>query len=275
MLEARPDLPVTAVLWDDAGRLLTTCYNIENANGPILAETAPGTWEPCEVVGWCKDLDLALLAAGRDIGDPVPRAPAGGLAWGDPVTVVAANPHGGGERHTVETGIVSATSRIFNTRWQLDVRTAHADSGGAVLDGGGLFAGLLTHVKPESIEGVISGVSFMTPVGKILEMEPRLLAGEKIEATPRPFLGFGPSMEMAERGIRVGVVVPDTAAQKGGLRVGDVILAFDGIPLTSYNEIFDIIQSCRVGQRVTLKILRDGKESEMAFELGKRPEDGR
>lgn len=271
MLEARPDLPVTAVLWDDAGHLLTTCYNIENANGPVQAETSPGAWEPCEVIGWCKDLDLAVLAVGRDIGDPIPRAPARGLAWGDPVSVVAANPHPGGERHTMETGIVSATSRIFNTRWQLDVRTAHADSGGAVIDAAGLFAGLLAHVKPEAIEGVISGVSFMTPLAKILEMEPRLLAGEKIEATPRPFLGFGPGLEAVERGIRVGVVVPDSAALKGGLRVGDVILAFDGVPLTGFTEIFDIIQSCRVGQRVKLKILRDGKESEMEFDLGKRP----
>lgn len=271
MLEERPDLPVAAVIWDDAGHLLTTCYNIENAAGPIQAETAPGVWEPCAVVGWSKDLDLALLSVGRDVGDPVPRAQPKGLAVGDAVAVVSTNPHEGGERHTVETGVVSAANRIFATRYQLDARTAQADSGGAVIDEEGRFVGLLAHVKPESAQGVVSGVSFLTPLHKILEVEPRLRAGEKIEATPRPFLGFGPSMEPADRGIRVGVVVPGSAAEKGGLRAGDVILAFDGVPITGFMEIYDIIQSCRVGQRVKLRILREGREMEMEFDLGKRP----
>lgn len=272
MLEGRPDLPVAAVIWDDAGHLLTTCYNIRDLEGPIRAETAPGVWEPCSVVGWSKDLDLALLAVGRDVGDPVVRDRPKDIAVGDAVAVVSTNPHEGGERHTVETGIVSAVNRIFTTRYQLDVRTAQADSGGAVIDEEGRFVGLLAHVKPESAQGVVSGVSFLTPLHKILEVEPRLRAGEKIEATPRPFLGFGPSMEPADRGIRVGAVVPGSAAEKGGLRAGDVILAFDGVPITGFMEIYDIIQNCRVGQRVKLRILREGREIEMEFDLGKRPE---
>ena len=53
-----------------------------------------------------------------------------------------------------------------------------------------------------------------------------------------------------------------------------VILAFDGVPVANFVDIFNVIQSCRVGQRVKLRILRGetGQESEMEFALGRRPE---
>src|SRR5262245_14624944 len=90
------------------------------------------------------------------------------------------------------------------------------------------------------------------------------------EAMPLPYLGV--DSEDFEGKIRIKAVDGMTGAKKAGLKVGDLLLTFDGEPVTK-PELGRAIRSKRPGTDVTLKIARDGKEMTLTCTIGKRPEE--
>ncbi len=76
-----------------------------------------------------------------------------------------------------------------------------------------------------------------------------------------------------ERSWEVGSVEPDSAAAEAGLRDGDRIVAFDGEPVATWDEVTDAIQASEVGDEITLEVERGGETLALAAELGPRPSD--
>ncbi|MGE3175187.1 MAG: PDZ domain-containing protein [Planctomycetota bacterium] len=73
---------------------------------------------------------------------------------------------------------------------------------------------------------------------------------------------------------RVLEVVPGSPAERAGLAAGDLIVALDGAATTTREAFVDAVRACKAGQKIRLRIERDGKERELDVELGTRPDDG-
>lgn len=89
--------------------------------------------------------------------------------------------------------------------------------------------------------------------------------------TARPWIGV--LIETGDKGVRIKQVVDGTPAQKAGLQAADEVLALDGTTTKDPAELIGRIQDKGVGEKVTLTILRAGKEQEITLALESRPDD--
>jgi len=77
----------------------------------------------------------------------------------------------------------------------------------------------------------------------------------------------------SREGIIVARVLPGSPAQKGGLKDGDVVRSYEGEPLKDVRELLKRVARTRVGKRVALGIVRDGKSLTVNVEIGERPNE--
>jgi S1-C subfamily serine protease len=283
----------------EEGRFLLTSRSIlEGAPpGDLIVRTAAGRAAPAYVVGANEPYDVALLAPREDLA--IPAAQIGrsrDLAIGAWVVTV-------GPRRVfpIAVGVVSALDRRVEARAEgqaLDLfglfsdgqgpRRAYAkviqhDSpvdagrhGGApLLDAEGRLVGV-------NVATVYRGSSFATPIDEILSFLEDLKAGRSGPAFPRPgYLGvrLGPVEDDDLRaahgidapGARVEALAPGHPAERSGIRVGDVILSIDGEKIRSPERVGHAIRSRPPGAVVKLRVLRAGRELEIAVTLVERP----
>jgi len=72
-------------------------------------------------------------------------------------------------------------------------------------------------------------------------------------------------------GVLVYQVLTDSPAQKAGLRDGDIVKAFDGKPVKDSRELVDVVGRTKVGRKVPMDIVREGKRQTVSVEIGERP----
>jgi S1-C subfamily serine protease len=140
-----------------------------------------------------------------------------------------------------------------------------------------------THGKVVGINTAIvgdnyQGISFAIPSSVVRRVYDRLLADGQIH---RGFLGIEPrelTDEQAQkaglnpaRGVYVLNVVVGSPAARVGLREGDIVLAWNGVPLTSPAQMTTVISDTEVGSGAKLTIWRDGAEMPLEIKVGERP----
>jgi serine protease Do len=77
-------------------------------------------------------------------------------------------------------------------------------------------------------------------------------------------------LKLAEpKGVLIRSVLPGEPAEKGGIKVNDVITAIDGTALATPRDLQRIVSSSPVGKRVRVLVMRDGKPSEIEVEIGR------
>jgi hypothetical protein len=91
--------------------------------------------------------------------------------------------------------------------------------------------------------------------------------------TPRSvaFLGVSPARTGLSDGVRLGTVVPDSAAARAGMREGDIIVRLGDVPVQSFEELRAALQARRPGDPVQVVYLRDGEDRTAQAVLGERP----
>lgn len=125
-------------------------------------------------------------------------------------------------------------------------------------------------------DGVGSWVASAAPSDEPVAVGNISVAARKISnpsrPAPNPNSGFlGVQMEEVEGGIKVTVVQKDTAAEKAGLKVNDIITAIDSTVVDKLDMMFEKLAKTKPGDKVTVKLKRDGKPMELVATLGKRP----
>ena len=179
---------------------------------------------------------------------------------------------------SLTTGVISAlgreiesvTRRPIQGVIQTDAAINPGNSGGPLLDSAGRLIGVNTAIYSPS--GASAGIGFAIPVDTVNRIVPELIRYGKVT---RPGIGVQIAEEqIADRlgvtGVLVVDVVPGTAAAKAGLRptrrdasgrvmLGDVITAINGKKIISPNELFLTLENFKVGDSVSLTLLRDGK----------------
>ena len=192
------------------------------------------------------------------------------MAVGNPVNMTS----------TVTTGIVSAVNRKITdsdgksfTCIQTDAAINSGNSGGALVNGEGNVIGINTL----KLSGTgIEGIGFAIPINSTTDITSQLIQYSKVR---RPYIGVsGIDLDepTAKRynlviGVYVKAVEDFSAAEKGGLKPGDVIIAADGNEIKTMDELNSIKNSHQIGDEMTLKINRDGNEKEITLKLGEQP----
>lgn len=263
-------------VWDTRGNVITNFHVIQNADAAQVTLADQSNWK-ARVVGVAPDKDLAVLRIDAPANrlHPIPIGSSKDLQVGQSVFAIG-NPFGLDQ--TLTTGVISALNREIEsvTRRpiqgviQSDAAINPGNSGGPLLDSAGRLIGVNTAIYSPS--GASAGIGFAIPVDTVNQIVPELIRSGKVT---RPGLGIQIADEQIAQRLGVsGVLVIDvargSAASKAGiqptrrdaegrLRLGDVIVAVDGKQVTTPNDLFLMLEKYKIGETVTVSLLRDGK----------------
>ncbi len=271
----------SGVIIDSKGLILTNHHVVAGGKNAIITVTLSDENEfEGKVVGMDEKTDLALIRI--DAGYPLPTAPLGDsdkLEIGEGVLAIG-NPFG--LDRTVTSGIVSAKGRRigagpYDNFIQTDASINPGNSGGPLINHRGEVVGVNTAIYSRGGGNV--GIGFAIPINLVKELLPQLRNDGQVT---RGWLGvafqkmtplLAESLKVGEpRGALVAQVLPDTPAQEGGIKAGDVIVEFDGIPIEATGNLPMIVARTPVGKEVGVKVLRDGGERTLTVRIGKLAE---
>ena len=206
---------------------------------------------------------------------------------------------------SMTSGIVSAVGRTFSevgrqrplrNLIQTDAAINPGNSGGPLLNSAGEVIGINTAIENPTGNRVFVGLGFAIPINAAKASLPAMLRGDRVQ---HPWLGISgrqvtPTFTKdtglsVNQGIYVIQVVPDSPAGRAGLKGafaadadlqgaprvpsgGDIILAIDGRAVSKIEELVAYLETKRVGDSVTLRLVRDGTEQEVKVTLEAWPE---
>lgn len=260
----------------DAGYIVTN-YHVINGADNIRVRLHDGREYEAELIGGDEMSDIALLKleSAKDLTQ-IQLANSDGLRVGD-FTVAIGNPFGLGQ--TVTSGIVSALGRSglnlenFENYIQTDAAINSGNSGGALVNLNGELIGINTAIMGPNGGNV--GIGFAIPTNMMKSLTDQILEFGEVKRGMLGVQGGEVTSELAEalgyessKGAFVSQVVPDSAAEKGGLEAGDIIVSINGKPISTFSELRAKIATLGAGKKVKLGVLRDGKQQSFNVTLG-------
>jgi serine protease Do len=258
------------------GLVLTNNHVVENAVS-IRVRLGDGRTFEARILGRDPLTDLALLRL-QDVKEDLPTVALGdsdAMRVGDWVMAIG-NPFG--LASSVSAGIISARARDiqagpYDDFLQTDAAINPGNSGGPLFNLAGQVIGINT-----AIVGGGTGIGFAVPSNMARALLPQLEKGQ----VRRGWLGVAvqdlePDLAKAMKlsrteGAILTEVSPETPAAEAGLRTEDVVVALDGEPVASSRELTRRVGLLTPGEEVTLTVLREGKERQVALKLGERPD---
>lgn len=289
-------------LWDNQGHIVTNNHVIEGA-ARLEVTFSDGATVSATVVGADPGSDLAVIQA-----EQVPSGLAGiPLANSDQlqvgqVAIAIGNPFG--LQGTMTMGIISALGRsmpagaaltnfVIPDVIQTDASINPGNSGGPLVNINGQLIGVNTSIA--STVDSSAGVGFAIPSNTVQLVVPSLIQTGKYE---HPYLGIQGGTLVADiakamgvdpqtGGVLVVAVTPGSPAEKAGLKGsqkttqvngqevpagGDIITGIDGQQIKSMNELISYLSDhTKVGDQVTLQVLRGGQKQSVNVTIGARP----
>ncbi len=290
--ERRQDVPPpqraqgSGVIVTEDGYIVTNNHVVEGAKEEdIRVITYDGKEFRAKLIGRDPLTDLALLKIDARGLKPAYFGKVDDIQVGEWVIAVG-NPLG--LRSTVTAGIISAIGRgglgviggdpyAVENFIQTDAAINPGNSGGGLFTLQGALIGINTAIATTT--GFYQGYGFAVPVDIVRAVVEDLMEDGKID---RGYIGvqIQPVDDVtakaigldAPRGAIVASVLKGGAAERAGIKEGDVILEFDGIPVKSPNHLQGLVATRRAGQSVRLTIWRDGKKLEKTVTLRPREE---
>lgn len=254
----------SGVIVDKEGYILTNNHVVEGVD-KVKVRLNDGREFPATVKGQDRRTDLAVLhIKAKDL-------PVATLGDSDKLevgewAVAIGSPFG--LEHTVTVGVISAKGRsglgtgTYEDFIQTDASINPGNSGGPLCNIDGEVVGINAMIIQPG-----TGIGFAIPINMAKQILSDLIQSGKVV---RPWLGISAqdlTPEMMEyfqvkekEGVLVGQVHPGTGAEKGGLVSGDIIRSVDDKAIKNVNELIREIQKKKVGQRVKLNVIRNGKE---------------
>jgi len=261
------------------GYILTNYHVVADAD-EIQVRFSDRRFFDAKVIGSDKGSDVALIKIEATDLPTVKIGQSSDLKVGEWVLAIG-SPFG--FDHTVTAGIVSAKGRSLPSEnyvpfIQTDVAINPGNSGGPLINLDGEVIGVNSQIYSRT--GGFMGLSFAIPIELAMNVADQLREHGHVS---RGYLGvliqdidhkLAESFGMAQPyGALISRVMPDSPAERAGLKVGDVILAFNGQRLLKSSQLPPLVGASRVDEKATLRVLRDGEEQDIAVAVGKLPED--
>jgi len=268
----------SGVIVSGQGYILTNHHVVE-AVDQIEVALSDSRKVAARVVGTDPDTDLAVLKIDLQKLPTIAFARPDQVRVGDFVLAIG-NPFGIGQ--TVTLGIVSGLGRshlgitTYENFIQTDAAINPGNSGGALVDAAGNLIGINTAIYSQT--GGSMGIGYAIPVSTARQVMEQII--QKGSVT-RGWVGVGVqevTREIAEsfnlpsaRGVLITQVERGGPADKGGVKLGDVLLAVNGKPVADSTEMLNSIAALRPGMEAKLKLLRLQAETEVTVTIGQRP----
>jgi Do/DeqQ family serine protease len=260
------------------GYIVTNAHVIENAS-EITVTLQDGRDLKAEVVGSDAPSDVAVLKVKAQGLEQIPFGDSAHVEVGDFVVAIG-NPFG--LQHTVTSGIISGLSRSglnpdgYEDFIQTDASINPGNSGGALVNLRGELIGINTAILSRS--GGNIGIGFAIPVNMARTVMEQLIKYGSVQRgqlgvsiyTVTPDIAHSLGLSTAT-GALVSQVVAGSPADRAGVRTGDVITSLNGQPVKSNSELRNAIGLMRVGDRLDIGLLRDGKPLTLTAVLAAAP----
>lgn len=266
----------SGVIVDATEGLIITNHHVVADASTISVRLSDDRTLDAKLLGSDPGTDIALLQVEAEGLTGIGFADIDTVAVGDYVVAIG-NPFGIGQ--TVTSGIVSALGRagINNNNYedfiQTDAAINQGNSGGALVDMEGNLIGINTAIISGS--GGSNGIGFAVPTDMVAtvlahlkrdgEVRRGLLGVSIADATPDIVAALNVNVD---RGAVVTSVLPDSAAEKAGVEISDVIVAVDGKPVRGSRELRNTVGLMLQDQKVELVLYRNGERKTLSARIG-------
>jgi serine protease Do len=257
------------------GYTLTNFHVVDGAD-EIRVETNDGRSLTAKLVGSDKPSDLALLKVNGSGFKAIAFGDSEKVKVGDVVLAVG-NPLGVGQ--TVTMGIISGKGRStsvgdgsYEDFLQTDAPINHGNSGGALVNTRGELVGINSQILSET--GGNIGIGFAIPVNMAQNVMEQLRTKGTVTRAQLGVTVQQVTPEMAQSlglkttsGVIVSSVTPGSAADRAGVKQGDVIESFNGLQVHDLNMLRNHVAEAGPGTTADLAIVRDGAEKHVSVKL--------
>ncbi|WP_196604506.1 S1C family serine protease [Pectinatus haikarae] len=269
----------SGVIFKSDGYIVTNNHVIDGAR-EITVSLADGRTLPGKLVGADSVTDIAVVKV--DAAD-LPVAKFGNsddIMVGEPAIAIG-NPMGLEFQGSVTAGVISALNRTLDIGegrvklLQTDAAINPGNSGGALVNADGLIIGI--NSAKLAANGV-EGMGFAIPINTVQPIIDQLIANGRVA---RPYLGVGIFDKNSaakngyllniDKGVYVAQVAPNGPAASAGIQRGDVIAKIDDKEINSVNDLRDAISAHKIDDKISLDIVRDGKELSVSAVLNEMP----
>jgi Do/DeqQ family serine protease len=249
------------------GYIVTNRHVIENAS-EITVTLFDNRHFQAQVVGSDEGTDIAVIKAAEPHLAEMPLGDSSQVKVGDWVVAIG-NPFG--LNHTVTAGIVSALGRTgihphgYEDFIQTDASINPGNSGGALVDMSGELIGINSAIYTK--DGGNIGIGFAIPVNMVKAVMGQIITYGEVK---RGVVGIklrdltpeaAESLQLVNaRGVEISEVAPGSAADRAGIKAGDVAVSMNGVSLESAAQLRNALALLRVGQNVEMHILHNGTE---------------
>jgi serine protease Do len=269
----------SGVIVSPEGYILTNNHVVDGATD-VKVTLSDKRELKAQVIGTDPKTDVAVLKIEGTNFPAITLGDSSKVQVGDYALAIG-DPFGVGQ--TVTMGIVSAKGRgnlgieDYEDFIQTDAPINPGNSGGALVNDRGELVGINTAILSHG-SGGNEGIGFAIPVNLAHDVMNQIMEHGKVT---RGYLGIiiqpiTPAMAKAlgqndPQGVLVGDVSPNGPAQASGLERGDIILELNGKPINDSNELRNTIAMMQPGEKVSLKVSRNGSTREISLKLGELP----
>ena len=252
-------------------------YEVSKATSVTVTLFNDETEYEAKIIGTDEETDLAIIKIDKTGLTKAEFADSDSIKVGE-FALAVGSPLG--MQDSVTAGIVSAVNREVTdtdgktyTLIQTDAAINAGNSGGALVNSEGKVIG----VNTLKLQGTgIEGMGFAIPINSTTDITSQLMEYGKVR---RPYIGItGMELdsETAKRynlveGIYVKDIETFSAAEKAGIRIGDVIIEAEGQKITTMDQLNEIKNSHNIGDELKIKVNRNGQEQEITLTLGEQP----
>jgi S1-C subfamily serine protease len=263
------------VIEGDKGYIVTNNHVVSGADGvegaEIRAVFFDGSGSAARIVGRDPASDIAVLKVEKPGLVTAALGSSGDVVVGDPVVAIGSPL---GLAGTVTSGIVSALERPVRlagegsdtnaviSAVQTDAPINPGNSGGALVDASGALVGINTAIASTGAAGGSIGLGFAIPVDTVRDIAEQLIStGSAVHAS------LGVNTRSVTDGTRDGALVlnvePGSGAAAAGIREEDVVIAVEGEPVGSSEELVVAVDAHDPGETITVEVVRGGSSTEL------------
>ncbi len=265
------------------GYIVTNNHVIEAAadGGSITVHFADGTSAEATIVGRDTNYDIAVVKVNKANLPTAVLGDSDSAVVGD-LAIAIGSPLG--LEGTVTAGIVSALNRPVTTGGQggssfidaiqTDAAINPGNSGGALVNSAGEVIGVNSAIATLSNGAGQSGsigLGFAIPINQVSRIAEELIT---TGTSTKPIIGVSLDQTYQGPGARIQQVTPGGPGAAAGLQDGDVIVTFDGQPVTDSTQLIVDIRSMKPGDDVSITVQRNGSTEDLTITLGSDPSSG-